>query len=68
MTEFIINHKVQCGETTCASKPGKFCDHFGPGPFGVMARCHMFNVNLYPNATGLHQRCDACMKAEKEAK
>ena len=34
--------QVECGETTCAKEPGKFCRFFGTMRFGTIPICMLF--------------------------
>lgn len=73
--------KINCGEKTCASVPGKFCRFCGSRRLGSMPVCMLFpaknpgrkNVGGRTDLEmkdGWTQRCDDCLKAEinKEGK
>ena len=55
----IATIKFECGETTCASEPGKFCRFLIPGgPY-----CKLFVCGLqYKYPTGEFQRCEQCLE------
>jgi hypothetical protein len=65
-----LNFKIECGEKTCASEPGKFCNFFGATHFGQRAVCRLF-----PSEEGSHtkleekdgwmQRCIMCVQNSK---
>jgi hypothetical protein len=57
--------EVECGETTCASEPGKFCRYARWKLDGSNPNCAMFGRNLYVGRDGWVQRCDECLSAEK---
>lgn len=67
--------QIDCGETTCAREPGKFCEFFGTRRFGTTPVCMLFpqadpNPHNQGASTDLKgkdgwiQRCSACMEAE----
>ena len=61
-----ITLKVDCGETTCASTPGNFCQFFGTMRFGTVPLCRLF-PSIGDTFTELHekdgwvQRCASCI-------
>lgn len=60
---------VNCGKTTCASKPGRFCRFFGSRKFGQVPICTLFPDELGTNTflqeqDGWVQRCPACLEAQ----
>lgn len=72
-----ITLKIECGETTCASKSGKFCQFLGSKKFGSIAVCMLFPTkNPTPNNDGLTvleenengwiARCDQCLAATND--
>jgi len=67
VVRFNITRTVVCGETTCASEPGKFCGYIAARKFGIEPVCIAFEGEPIPLYTydGWLQRCDACLKAEK---
>lgn len=67
MTKFHIVTEIVCGEKTCSSAPGVFCAEFGSKSFGSKPHCLHFDEPLY-EADGWAQRCDRCLRAEKESK
>lgn len=65
---------VQCGEKTCATEPGKFCQYVGSRRFGTQPVCLLFpgnnaaHTDLFPiEDTGWLRRCAPCLAAEKAA-
>jgi len=67
VSTFNITRTIVCGETTCASEPGKFCDYVAARKFGAEAVCTAFEgepIRLYEQS-GWLQRCQTCLKAEK---
>ena len=58
--------EIDCGEKTCASEKGKFCQSIHHGPCGV-ALCDLFGGrldNTKDDYSGWTLRCDACLAAE----
>jgi hypothetical protein len=67
--------EIECGEKTCASEPGKFCNLIGSRHFGGISICTCFSR---PDSKGILSfveleekdgwllRCDECLAAEKE--
>lgn len=37
-----LTFQIECGETTCASEPGKFCQYVGVQGFGTKPICLLF--------------------------
>jgi len=65
-----ITLTIECGETTCASKPGRFCPYMRTTNFGQRAVCvfpfpgEETPIKLFEDEPGgWIQRCDACKKA-----
>ena len=61
--------KIECGEKTCASEPGKFCCHVGSKKFGTVPICLLFRDVEYREVElgekdGWLQRCGACLEVE----
>jgi hypothetical protein len=61
---------IECGEKTCASEAGKFCEFFGSIKFGQVPVCTLFpsgEENRYSPHTilvekdGWTQRCTKCL-------
>jgi hypothetical protein len=63
---------VTCGEDTCASAPGVFCNHIGSRRFGSQPHCMMHHVDLYEVTNGERkgwvERCLACKEKEELSK
>ena len=70
----ILQISIDCGETTCASEPGKFCAFVGSRRFGSIPVCMLFpdpnSTYKTPGGTtnlmtlnGWLQRCPECLKA-----
>ena len=62
--------QINCGETTCASEPGKFCNFFGTMRFGTSPLCRLFpsENDAYTPLTekdGWVQRCEQCISSTK---
>ena len=67
---------INCGEMTCASSPGKFCEYLGARKFGQQPVCLLFpelnpapgdpgGVTVLEQTEGWLQRLPACLEAEK---
>jgi len=58
---------IRCGESTCASEPGKFCGYLGVRKFGREWVCMLFPSDQpytrLHDKDGWIQRCDACVEA-----
>jgi hypothetical protein len=66
----ILAIAAKCGETTCASEPGKFCEHKGTVYYGTKHVCRLFPSaeNAYTvleEKDGWLLRCEACLIAER---
>ena len=68
--------EIDCGDTTCASAPGKFCRFAGARRWGTVPVCLLFpdqnpsrqNVSGHTgldDKDGWVQRCQGCLDAEK---
>lgn len=64
-----IEINIECGENTCASEPGKFCEYAGSMKFGSIPVCMLFNgqdrsggtsQTILEEKDGWVQRCPAC--------
>lgn len=63
----VIKLEIECGETTCASEPGKFCRFVGAMRFGTIPICLLFPDRESPHTRledkdGWLQRCPQCME------
>ena len=57
--------EIECGEKTCASKPGKFCRFFRSSLNGN-DKCYLFGrVYPYPDEYGWIQRHEGCIRITK---
>lgn len=56
----ILPFQIECGATTCASGPGKFCRFLAPGVVGGGA-CYFFGM-VYDDESGWIQRHPECLK------
>lgn len=62
-----ITFDLNCGETTCASSPGVFCQFSGSKNFGTVRLCTLFACasgepqSLYPDSEGCIARCQLCL-------
>lgn len=62
-----------CGEKTCASEPGVFCNHMLTRRFGTEWVCGLFRRDGEPvvldddigDGTGWLMRCRECLEAER---
>jgi hypothetical protein len=72
--KFEIRLEIECGETTCASRPGEFCEWFGTRKLGQIPICTLFPTpgsSKHPltrdleEKDGWTQRCPECLKAAK---
>lgn len=61
--------EIECGETTCASEPGKFCKYLARMSFGRIPVCTFFSneiagfTRLYEDEpNGWLRRCPQCLK------
>jgi len=74
MSKHIVQFEIDCGEKTCASEPGKFCEFLGTQRFGTIPLCLLFpQSNPEPGTSasatplkdrgGWLQRCEACLNA-----
>jgi hypothetical protein len=61
---------IECGEKTCASEPGKFCEFFGSMKFGQVPVCRLFPsiddnpYTILEDKDGWTQRCTRCLDSE----
>jgi hypothetical protein len=62
MRQIILD--IDCGETTCAKIPGKFCEHVGSIGFGQHYVCRLFPMEDKPY-TPLEDVGDWLMRCEK---
>ena len=58
---------IDCGDTTCASEPGKFCRFFGTRRMGTEFVCRLFpttedSFTPLEDKDGWVQRCEACLE------
>ena len=65
---------IECGDTTCASEPSKFCKYLGARKFGISPACMLFPTDsadyrkfetytdLIDNEDGWVQRCKQCLE------
>lgn len=56
-----LNIQINCGNTTCASKPGEFCEQLYASNFGTKPVCHLFNDTPLYEHNGWLQRCEECL-------
>lgn len=62
MKSLMTFHHIDCGENTCATKPGKFCKYFVHDP--VEYECYLFKCAL-KERDGWIMRTKMCLAAEK---
>ena len=51
----------ECGETTCASEPGKFCRFLRLARIGTLPMCNLYEVELAEDDGYWLQRCPQCL-------
>lgn len=61
---------INCGETTCYSKPGVHCQYLGSKRMGTIHVCMLFpddddSNTVLEDKDGWLQRCASCLRAEK---
>lgn len=64
-----LNIQINCGDSTCASKPGEFCNFFATTHFGMTPVCSLFQTEkeFYTplnQKDGWVQRCKDCLDSE----
>lgn len=59
--------ELNCGERTCASAPGSFCQFLKTRRFGTEWFCKVFDVELGENEAGWLLRCDECLAQSTQA-
>ena len=69
MSKRTLSFKIDCGDHTCASESGKWCEHIGNRRAGTIMICTLFAdgrdvTTDLADKDGWIQRCDACKKAE----
>ena len=69
----LLQIPIECGETTCAHEPGKFCPFVGTVRMGTVPVCRLFPTDTMPHTelqssspAGWLLRCSACLEAEKQ--
>jgi hypothetical protein len=61
--------EIECGDKTCASEPGKFCQFVGTKSFGKTYLCMLFpSEDSYTilESGGWLMRCEQCLKSERK--
>lgn len=58
--------KINCGEKTCASKPGNFCNFLGVRNLGTKSCCLLYTdhgspLELFENDNRWIARCQPCL-------
>ena len=59
-----LSFDIDCGETTCASKPGCFCKYLYTKHFGQVPFCNLFQQQLgnsRDDGLGWVLRCPDCL-------
>jgi hypothetical protein len=67
--KYRLTKVIECGATTCASEPGKFCQQLRVSHFGTRWSCYEFECAIEPpkdNFEGWLQRCKACLEQARE--
>lgn len=74
MSQKVLEIPIQCGETTCAYEPGKFCPQLRVSSFGRDYSCKLFSEQGYKGRwdnleekNGWLQRHPECLKLERRA-
>lgn len=63
--------EINCGDTTCAEEPGKFCRYLRVSRFGSAYHCQLFSefeekrLETLQEKDGWLQRHPRCLAAEK---
>ena len=57
-----IKFETECGETVCASSPGRFCKFAGSKRFGTKPWCIWYDRQLFENKAGWLQRTKQCIE------
>ena len=70
MNNRVLRIKIEAGETTCASEPGKFCQFVGVRGMGTQHLCLLFPSNdssysRLEDRDGWLQRLPECMESEE---
>ena len=73
MSAKVVCIPIKCGETTCASAPGKFCRFLGGAKFGQVPVCRLFpseagSYTELDDSSGWALRCQACLDNTLDAK
>jgi len=72
ITTYSTKITIECGETTCASEPGKFCKFLGTKSYGTKSVCMFFRdegddeIILYDSPDGWVRRCPQCLETFKK--
>lgn len=73
MSHRVLEVPIQCGETTCAAAPGKFCPQLRVSRFGSDHSCKLFSEQGHKGRwesleekDGWLQRHPDCLKLEKK--
>lgn len=68
----VLTIEIDCGATTCASKPGKFCPWVETSNFGQRWHCGLFRRQELRDEnggqTGWLRRLPECLASENGAK
>ena len=65
----VLRLEILAGDTTCAVRPGVFCQYVRTRNFGTLFECRLFTESLdttKPDGRGWLLRLAACKKAESE--
>jgi hypothetical protein len=70
MTGRVLQIKIESGETTCASEPGKFCQFVGIRGIGTQYACRLFpssddSCSRLEDRDGWLQRLPECIESEE---
>lgn len=64
-----VSIELECGERTCASKPGEFCRFLVAKADGSWPRCVLFGQYVFDgdgSIQGWLLRCSECLAAERK--
>ena len=62
MPVFDVTIRIECGDLTCASEPGRFCGQLGSRKLGQVPHCMLYGVDL-GELDGWVARCAECLAA-----
>ena len=73
MSQQMLEIRIQCGDSTCAEAPGKFCPQLQVSRFGSDFSCHLFSKQNHKgrwesleDKDGWLQRHPLCLASERK--